>query len=147
MIATKTMIYGIQHWSQHLTVFWFMYSIAWNLQHSRLSSSRSIHLRFLPNLKVYYNSTKNFLNQHWFNTLILRRSGCKFKMQFSILFSLLVHVSSNLHLPWGSYWWWVNMISGNDLVPPGIKPLLDPMLPSSMSSYDVTRPQWVIVPQ
>ena len=42
------------------------------------------------------------------------------------------------------YWWWVNIGSGNGLVPSDNKPLPEPMLTQgSLSPYGVTRPQWV----
>ena len=42
-----------------------------------------------------------------------------------------------------SHWWEVNIGSGNGLVPPGTKPLPEPILTRSMSPYDITRPQSV----
>ena len=41
------------------------------------------------------------------------------------------------------YWRQVNIGSGNGLVPPGTKPLPEPMLTRIMSPYGITKQQWV----
>ena len=45
----------------------------------------------------------------------------------------------------GFHWWWVNIASGNGLVPSGNKPLPEPMLTQIgiTRPNGITRPQWV----
>ena len=43
----------------------------------------------------------------------------------------------------GSYYWWVDTGLDNGLVPPGNKPLPDPMFTQSYKIIWYTRPQWV----
>ena len=43
----------------------------------------------------------------------------------------------------GLYWWYINIGSGNSLVPSGNKPLPEPMLTQIRVANVITRPQWV----
>ena len=62
---------------------------------------------------------------HW----PLGNLGVILKIQFSILFLWRVSAVLLMLIPSGeSYWWWINISSGNGLVPSGNKPLPEPML-------------------
>ena len=79
------------------------------------------------------------------NSLVPRRSGCDLK---NAIFNHYWLVSSDLMSLDECHWTLLMIIqvsigSCNGLVPSGYKPLTEPTLPRSKSSYGVTRPRWV----
>ena len=83
-----------------------------------------------------------------FNTLAPGRCCC-----YSKFVIIQIHIKYRYldHFLWNCpqvnairpYWWLVNFGSGNGSVPSGNKPYLSQCWPKSMSSYGITKPQWV----
>ena len=78
----------------------------------------------------------------WFNSLTPGRCSCIFKFVIFKLISMIYHEHFLWNCPQMNFrrppWWLVNIGSGNGLVPPGNKPLPEPLL---TQVYGITRPQ------
>ena len=105
----------------------------------------------IPNMNIRWSRNRLVLKMWYpFDSLAPGRFEWKFR---KVIFKLILLIDGRgISWNWpqmsviGPYWWWVNIVSGNGLVPSGNKSLPEPMFYLDMTSPDqneISGNRWI----